>query len=658
MKIPTTILSKTLSRVSVLLLSLTLYTNLASADDSDIITRGILTTKSSSSFVVDAVEYLINNSTEFEDGFGHHISYTAFTVGDGVKAKGIFVGGSLIADSLELEHESNSSLLQEIEGLVTEISASRISLQGQSFDINNSTLIADSNGQAILFSAITIGSKVEVKFSSSSPTIANKIKLKLGEDSASGDDDGNDDGDDFSDKINDVEVVGRIASISPTSITVDGRDYSVTATTRFEDENSFPTTIDSFSVGAMVEIKFIQEGNLFIARKIELEDHDGNEVEVRGPVSLISDSSITVRGVTAAINGQTIVRRKHNVAAQLSDVQTGTVVELKAERQNDNSLVARRISIKSGNSSNDFDDNGHSEKVIYRDSLGSWFIRYRGADEQTTSNFESIQWGLPGDVTVPADYDGDSQTDLAVWRPSTGTWFIKLSSTGFQVARIVQWGLTGDVPLAGDFDGDSLADFAVWRPTYGLWFVFLSSGGDIQQAYGASSSHLLVRQWGLPSHTPKVADRDGDGRADMIVIDENTGIWYTLYSSSGFNREGALAGNSGAGNAEQFGLPGDDFLLGDFDGDDIDDVSVYRDGNWFIRFSSNNVPIVVPFGLPGDIPGIVEAGESSDDSRDRLTVYRPDDGNHFERTPEANVVVTQWGLPGTDDKPVGNFADR
>lgn len=629
---------------------------LAYAGDNDVITRGTLTTKNITSFVVDAVEYQFNNGTEFKDTLDHIISYDAFSVGDIVKAKGQFVSGTLIAESLELEHEQSSSTTQEVEGLVTAINQSAISLQGRTFTLNNSTIIVDDDGSSLQLSSIIVGSKIELKFNVSAPTIAVKIKLKLRDGANKSEDDS--DGDDFSGVINDVEVFGLISAINASSVTVNSQVYQITPQTRLEDSNGLPAVIDDFLVGALIEIKFIQDGNNLIARKIELEDEHGSELEVRGPVSLISDSSITVRGVTAALTGSTIYRRKHNQSASLSDISVGTIVEIKAERQNNNSLNAVRVSIKNQNARNDFDDNGFPEKVIYRNSTGTWFIRYRNSSEVAGSDFDAIQWGLPGDITVPADYDGDSQTDLAVWRPSNGTWYIKLSTTGYQVARIVQWGVTGDVPMAADFDGDAIADFAVWRPAFGLWFVFLSSGGDIQQAYGANSANLLIRQWGLPGFTPKAADRDGDGKADMIVIDENTGVWYTLYSSSGYNRDGALTGNTGAGEAEQFGLPGDDFLLGDFDGDDINDISVYRNGNWYIRFSSNDVAIIVPFGLPGDVPGIVEASESSDDSRDRLTVYRPTEGNHFERSPEANVGVTQWGLPGDDDKPVGNFADR
>src|SRR5690348_3616325 len=83
--------------------------------------------------------------------------------------------------------------------------------------------------------------------------------------------------------------------------------------------------------------------------------------------------------------------------------------------------------------------NGQIRQIgVRRPSVGTWWTVSAGTQ----------QWGIQGDVPVPADYDFDQKTDFATWRPSTGVWSIIDSATGYRHG--VQAGTDGDVPIAYD----------------------------------------------------------------------------------------------------------------------------------------------------------------------------------------------------------------
>jgi hypothetical protein len=200
----------------------------------------------------------------------------------------------------------------------------------------------------------------------------------------------------------------------------------------------------------------------------------------------------------------------------------------------------------------DFNGDGRPDFVTYRPGSGEWAVQLtdprlpsRLPDHFPSGEYNGHwQWGLPGDIPVPADYDGDGLADLAVWRPSTGTWFIRLSSEDYSTAtaRAFQWGLPGDQPIVGDFDGDGRADLAVWRPSDGAWYIVYSSQGY--------SQGMMTRiQWGLPGDVPVANDYDGDSRTDLAVWRPSNGTWYLLLSSRQYDYAAA--------RTIQWGLPGD-----------------------------------------------------------------------------------------------------
>lgn len=138
-----------------------------------------------------------------------------------------------------------------------------------------------------------------------------------------------------------------------------------------------------------------------------------------------------------------------------------------------------------------------------------------------------------------------------------------------------------------------------------------------------------------PTASNNLFDFDGDGKDDVSVY--RNGTWFLLNSLTGFS-------------SVSFGLATDKTVAGDYDGDNKTDVAVFRNGAWIVLNSATNAVSITNFGTTGDIPMV---GDYDGDNKSDYAVFRA--GNWYILGSTAGFSAVSFGI--STDKPVSGKFD-
>jgi len=309
----------------------------------------------------------------------------------------------------------------------------------------------------------------------------------------------------------------------------------------------------------------------------------------------------------------------------------------------------------------DFDGDGRDDLLIHNGGDLAIYLRessHHGLKHGGTANnvvsaaSDGSTWQpAPHDRYYVGDFDGDGRDDLLAFNGRDWNMpylaVLRLGASGLEGAARYDGALAGfwwmaadDQHFVGDFDGDGTDDVLIFNASnWNTPFLGLVRGDG-----GALAG--VVRYAGeLPGWTMRLRDRfhvgdfDGDGKDDLYVWngDDWPGRYLGMVRSSGtaFERIKLFAHSLPRWTAAS----GDQFLVGDFDGDDKDDLYVWNGSDWthayllMVRSTGDDLAFVRRYDssasdatTPGWALGRGDQFSIADgdrDGKDDLLVYNP-----------------------------------
>ncbi|QDV58092.1 MSCRAMM family protein [Rosistilla oblonga] len=269
---------------------------------------------------------------------------------------------------------------------------------------------------------------------------------------------------------------------------------------------------------------------------------------------------------------------------------------------------------------------------------GNWLLMDR--DGNVLSESSAITLGDADAIPLAGDFNGDGRDELALF--IEGNWFIDVNGNGKWDGNDlwVKLGTEMDRPVVGDWDGDGKDDIGIFGPEWDR------------------DPEAIVRDPGLPD--PDNIRRLRPKNQPPMQPEATDGIRVLQLRERGQLRSDLID------HVFRYGHNADTPLVGDWNGDGIDTIAVFRAGRWMLdsdgdgRWTTRDE--TVQFGEPGDLPIV---GDWNGDGIDQIGVVRGDtwiidsnsdrqltaDDKRFDQphSPNGQPVAGDWDGDGTSE---------
>lgn len=251
---------------------------------------------------------------------------------------------------------------------------------------------------------------------------------------------------------------------------------------------------------------------------------------------------------------------------------------------------------------------------------------------ETSKAIDSATFGAADAWPIVGDFNGDGRSDLGLFRD--GEWFIDLNGNHRwdEHDMWLQLGAAGDQPVTGDWNGDGTTDIGVFGNT---WL------GD---------DRALDHEHGL-----RDADNPAKSSAAQSTDAHRSLSWRTVRCTAD-----APTQCDPVDHVLHFGARGDIAVVGDFNGDGVDTIGIYRRGRWVLDVNGDGrfdeVDRNLELGTADDLPLVADI---DGDGSDEIGLFRAGrwqfDLDHDGRFGDRDLVF-EMGQAG--DLPlIGKFTD-
>ncbi|MDR0611232.1 MAG: hypothetical protein LBG58_14065, partial [Planctomycetaceae bacterium] len=173
-------------------------------------------------------------------------------------------------------------------------------------------------------------------------------------------------------------------------------------------------------------------------------------------------------------------------------------------------------------------------------------------------------FGPEGGRPLVGDFNGDGMAELAVF--NDGKWYIDINGNGVWDEEDLwcELGSATDQPIIGDWDGDGKADIGIFGPQW------------------AGDAAIIADEPGLPSDlNATITARPKNIPPKSDVTKTHSHVRAMKHSQKGGVRLDVID------HVFQYGAEGDQAFSGDFSGDGVTKIGIYRNGKWFIDYNGN-----------------------------------------------------------------------